>query len=190
MKLNVKKSMTRGIQHELSDADYKAGAQAEIIFSFVDSVRQTGKQIVRLDGPDGNVPGDAHVESAASDHGEIGCRAGGAGSDREVRIKTVDGAQEGLSEGHISVTEYMGKARSRGEGNKRQPLSNVVYAGGGFSGKVGHEAEPAIEMKGRLHIAAVHVEAPALAGVGIASQVAVADNDFQRRHIGWCLSGR
>jgi hypothetical protein len=42
---------------------------------------QTGKQIVRLDGPDGNVPGDARVESAASDHGEIGCRAGGADSD-------------------------------------------------------------------------------------------------------------
>jgi hypothetical protein len=82
MKSNVKKSMTRDIQHGLSDADYKAGAQTEIIFDIVSSVRQTGKQIVRLDGPDGNVPGDAHVESAACDHGEIGCRAGGADSDR------------------------------------------------------------------------------------------------------------
>jgi hypothetical protein len=66
-----------GIQHGLSDADYKAGAQTEIILDIVSSVRQTGKQIVCLDGPDRDVPGDWNVESAACDHCEIGCRAGG-----------------------------------------------------------------------------------------------------------------
>jgi hypothetical protein len=167
MKLNVKKSMTRGIQHELSDADYKASAQAEIIFGFVDSIRQPGNKVICLNGTDGNVPGDPYVESAACDHGEVSCRAGRAGSDREVRIKPMGGAEKGLRVQRESAAKRIGEARSCGERNERQPAHPVVHAGGGFSGNVGYGAESAIDMKGYLSIAAIHAEAAALAGVGI-----------------------
>jgi hypothetical protein len=83
---------------ELSDAEHHAGAQAEIILCAVDSVWQLSEKVIRLNGTDGNVPGDANVESTACDHREISCIAGGAGDDREVRIEPMNGPEEALRE--------------------------------------------------------------------------------------------
>lgn len=94
MKLNVKKSMTRGIQHELSDADYKPGAQAKIAFGVVDSVGQMHKNVICLDGTDREASRDSYIESTACNHGESIRRASRGGTDREVRIKSVDTAEE------------------------------------------------------------------------------------------------
>src|ERR1039458_61426 len=99
-------------------------------------------------------------------------------------------AEKGLRVQRESAAKRIGEARSCGERNERQPAYPVVHAGGGFSGNVGNGAESAIDMKGYLSIAAIHAEAAALAGVGIAAQIAVSETNFQWRRIRLCLAGR
>jgi hypothetical protein len=91
--------------HELSDAEYYACAQAEIILGSVDSVWQPSEKVIRLNGTEVNVPGDANVESAACDHGESSCRACGACGDWKVRIESVRRAKKALCEGREPAVE-------------------------------------------------------------------------------------
>jgi hypothetical protein len=46
-----------------------------------------GKEVIRFNGKDVNVPGDPNVESAACVHSKIGCRTCGTDDDWEARIE-------------------------------------------------------------------------------------------------------
>jgi hypothetical protein len=143
-----------------------------------------GKKVIRLNGTDRDVAVDANVESTARDHREISCIAGGAGDDREVRIKPMNDPEEALREERRFAMKQEGKAGSGGERDQRKSALAIVDARGVFSGKICNCAQPSINMQGRLSVAAIHVEAAALARVGVAAQIAVGEGNLKRRYFG------
>ncbi len=91
---HARRSTTGDSCYELLDPRHHTGAQAEIILGSIHPVWQPGEKVIHLNRANANAPGNPNVESAARDHREISCRAGGTSGDREVGIESTDTAEE------------------------------------------------------------------------------------------------